>query len=149
MELAPDFREFCELLRANRVEFVIVGAYALAFHGVPRYTGDLDVLINPTRDNAERLLSAIAEFGFPVSNLTPDSIIDPSKIIEMGVPPVQVHVMSTIDGVTWNEVWQGRAAGAMDTVDVHFIGRREFLRNERAAGRPKDIADVAALGDEA
>ena len=106
MEVAPDFDEFIACLTAHGVEFVIVGAYALAYHGAPRFTGDLDVLVRPTLDNATRLLSALKAFGFPALELTPEAVADRRRLIEMGVPPVQIHVMSTISGVKWHEVWE-------------------------------------------
>lgn len=145
MSLAPDFDEFCALLTAHGVEFVVVGAHALAFHGAPRFTGDLDIFIKPTEENGRRLLTAIAAFGFPTAPISPADIAEGGKVIEMGVPPVQIHVMSHIDGVTWEEVWNGREPGLLGHRTVSFIGREEFLRNKRAAGRPKDLADVAAL----
>ena len=145
MDLAPDFDEFCALLNAREVEYVIVGAHALAFHGAPRFTGDLDVLVKPTEENGQRLLAAIADFGFPTTPLTPLDIVAGRKVLEMGVAPVQIHVMSAIDGVTWDEVWRDRESGAFGARTVAFIGRETFLRNKRAAGRPKDLADIDAL----
>lgn len=147
MDLAPDFSEFCELLNDHDVEFVVVGAHALAFHGAPRFTGDLDILVRPTLDNGQRLLSTIAAFGFPTTTLTPDDIVAGNKVIEMGVVPVQIHVMSQIDGVTWEDVWQSHVTGTLGSRTVPFIGRDVYLRNKRAAGRPKDLADIAALRD--
>jgi hypothetical protein len=145
MELAPDFDEFVESLIAHGVEFVVVGAYALAFHGAPRFTGDLDVLIRPTRENATRLLTALESFGFPVGHLRPDAIADRRRMLQMGVPPVQIHVMSAITGVEWDEVWADRVTGPLGRHTVGFLGRATFLRNKRAAGRPKDLADIDAL----
>lgn len=147
MDLAPDFNEFCGLLTDRHVEFVIVGAHALAFHGAPRYTGDLDVLVRPSVENATRLLAALKEFGFPTSGLSADQVIDPRRVIEMGIVPVQIHVMGHVDGVTWDEVWQGRQAGQFGDRVVWFIGRDEYVRNKRAAGRPKDLADLDAIGE--
>lgn len=147
MDLAPDFDEFCELLAARGVEFVIVGAHALAFHGAPRFTGDLDILVRPTEENGGRVLEAIADFGFPTAPLTAADIAQGAKVIEMGVAPVQIHVMSQIDGVTWDDVWASREVGPFGPRSVAFIGRDAFLRNKRAAGRPKDLADVDALRD--
>jgi hypothetical protein len=147
VDLAPDFSEFCALLNAHRVEFVIVGAHALAFHGAPRFTGDLDILVRPTIDNGQRLLSAIAEFGFPTSALTAEGVVNPRTVVEMGVPPLQLHVMSAVDGVTWDEVWLGKEPGSLGSDAVFFIGRTQFLKNKRAAARPKDLADVEALTD--
>ncbi len=145
MDLAPDFDEFCALLLAHRVEFVVVGAYALAFHGAPRFTGDLDFLVRPTESNGERVLAAIAAFGFPTAPVTAADLAAGGKLIEMGVPPVQIHVMSQIDGVSWDDVWQTHERGLLGLRDVPFIGREAFLQNKRAAGRPKDLADIDAL----
>ncbi len=145
MDLAPDFNEFCALLTARHIEFVIVGAHALAFHGAPRFTGDLDVLVRPTEENGRRLLQALSEFGFPTAPLTAADIVDGRKIIEMGVATVQIDVMSQIDGVTWDEVWQSHVSGGIGAGSVAFIGRNAFLRNKKAAGRPKDLADIEAL----
>ena len=145
MELAPDFDEFIGSLNARGVEFVIVGAYALAFHGAPRFTGDLDVLIRPTAENASRLLLALEAFGFPVLELSPEAVADHRRMLEMGVPPVQIRVMSTITGVDWNDAWTGSVEGSLGSHRVRFLGRDSFLRNKRAAGRPKDLADIDAL----
>ncbi len=147
VELAHDFDEFFGSLTAHGVEFLIIGAYALAFHGVPRFTGDIDVFIRPTTENAARLLAALTDFGFPADQLRPEQLVEPDRILQMGVEPVQIHVMSDISGVTWDEAWAGRETGPCGTRDLPFIGRREFLRNKRASGRLKDLADIEALGD--
>jgi hypothetical protein len=145
MEVAPDFDEFIACLTAHGVEFVIVGAYALAFHGAPRFTGDLDVLVQPTLENASRLLAALEAFGFPIANLTPEVVTDQRRMIEMGVPPVQIHVMSSISGVDWREVWDSRVAGLFGQRAASYIGRDTLIRNKRAAGRPKDLSDIDAI----
>jgi hypothetical protein len=150
VELAPDFDEFIGFLTAHGVEFVVVGAYALAFHGAPRFTGDLDVFVRPTLDNAKRLLAALDAFGFPVTGLDAEAITDRRRMLQMGVPPVQIHVMSAISGVAWSEAWSDSVEGTLGIHRVYFLGRETFLRNKRAAGRPKDLADIDALepGDE-
>jgi hypothetical protein len=145
MELAADFDEFIDSLIAHGVEFLVVGAYALAFHGAPRFTGDLDILVRPALDNAARLLTALEAFGFPVSDLSPAAISDRRRMLQMGVPPVQIHVMSAISGVEWDEAWTDRVEGPLGRHSVPFLGRETFLRNKRAAGRPKDLADIDAL----
>ena len=145
MELAPDFDEFIASLTAHGVEFVVVGAYALAFHGAPRFTGDLDVLVRPTVENAARLLVALEAFGFSVKELTPEAVADRRRMLQMGVPPVQIHVMSAISGVAWEEAWADRVEGPLGQHTVPFLGRETFLRNKRAAARPKDLADIDAL----
>ena len=145
MDLAPDFDAFIASLTAHGVEFVVVGAYALAFHGAPRFTGDLDVLVRPTLDNAARLLTALESFGFPVAELSPEAVADSRKMLQMGLPPVQIHVMSAISGVEWDEAWADRIEGPLGSHAVSFLGRETFLRNKRAAARPKDLADIDAL----
>lgn len=147
MNLAPDFNEFIGSLIARDVEFVVVGAYALAFHGVPRFTGDLDVLVRPTETNAVRVLEAVAAFGFPVTNLHPGDIVAGTKILQMGIEPVQIHVMSSLSGVSWDEVWASRDVGPFGGHSVPFIGRDAFIKNKRASGRLKDLADIEALSD--
>lgn len=147
MELAPDFDEFFSSLIAHGVEFLVVGAYALAFHGAPRFTGDIDVFVRPHLDNAARLLAAVKAFGFPIGDLQPTDITSPSRILQLGVEPVQIHVMSAISGVSWDEAWNGRASIRCGTNVIEFLGRVEFLKNKRASGRLKDLADIEALGD--
>ena len=113
MALASDFNEFCGLLIDRHVDFVIVGAYALAFRGAPRFTGDLAIYVRHTEDNGARLLDAVAAVGFPTDPVTPQDIAAGQRIIQMGIEPVQIHVMSDISGVSWDEVWQGRVNRAL------------------------------------
>jgi hypothetical protein len=127
MELAPDFDEFIASLTAHGVEFVVVGAYALAFHGAPRFTGDLDILVRPSLENAARVLGALEAFGFPGPGLSPETIADRRRMLQMGVPPVQIHVMSAITGVEWDEVWSDRVEGVLGRNRVSFLGRETFL----------------------
>ncbi len=145
MELAPDFDEFIGSLNAHGAEFLIVGAYALAFHGAPRFTGDLDIFIRPTVENARRVLEAVRTFGFPLQNLRAEDLIDPRRMLEMGVEPVQIHVITAISGVPWDDAWQTREPGVCGEHAVAFLGREAFITNKRAAGRPKDLADIDAL----
>ncbi len=145
MDLAPDFDEFIGSLIARGVEFLIVGAYALALHGAPRFTGDLDVFVRPTLDNASRLLAAVASFGFPVTDLRPTDLVEPRRMLQMGVEPVQIHVITSISGVTWEEAWADRVIARLGAHDVGILGRSSFVKNKRAAGRPKDLADVDAI----
>jgi hypothetical protein len=145
MDLAPDFDEFIASLSAHGVEFVIVGAYALALHGAPRFTGDLDVLVRPTLENASRLLEAVRAFGFPVTDLRPQDVAKADRILQMGVEPVQIHIMGAISGVTWDDAWHDRVTGPLGRHRVAFLGRETFIRNKKASGRPKDLADIDAL----
>ena len=147
MELARDFDEFFGSLIAHSVDFLVVGAYALAYHGAPRFTGDIDVFVRPGKDNASHLLEALATFGFPTGDLRPEDLTNPDRILQMGVEPVQIHVMSAISGVSWDEAWAGRQIGRGGSPHLPFIGRREFVKNKRASGRLKDLADIEALDE--
>jgi len=147
VELARDFDEFFSSLIAHGVEFLIVGGYALAFHGAPRFTGDIDVFVRPTLANAGRLIAALEAFGFPTGDLEASRLIEPSRLLQMGVEPVQIHVMADISGVAWEEAWAGHEVARCGSHDLPFIGRREFVLNKRASGRMKDLADLEALGE--
>ena len=147
MEVHNDFKELLECFNAHRVEYLVVGSYALAFHGAPRFTRDMDLLVRPTRANAECILAALAEFGFGSLHLTVDDFDRPDQVLQLGVPPVRVDLMTSIEGVSWEEAWEGRAAGDCGGVPVCFLGRNEFIANKRAAGRPRDIADLDAIGE--
>ncbi len=103
------------------------------------------ILVRPTLDNASRLLAALEAFGFPVTELSPHAIVDRRRMLQMGVPPVQIHVMSAISGVAWDDAWSDRVSGPLGSHSVHFLGRETCLRNKRTAGRPKDLADIDAL----
>ena len=148
MEIQSDFRDLLESFNKNRVEYVIVGGYALAFHGAPRYTGDLDILVNASEDNAHRILQALNEFGFGAAGLSTLDFREPNKVIQLGYPPVRVDIVTSISGVSWGEAFQNRVAGKYGDITVHYIGRKQFVINKRTVGRKKDLADVEALSEE-
>lgn len=148
MEVQKDFSELLEWFNAHGVEYVVVGGYALAFHGAPRFTGDLDLFVNPTAENARRILEALAEFGFAGLELTTEDFLRPDHVVQLGVPPVRVDLVTSIDGVEWSAAWDGKQAGHYGNMTTHYLGRREFIANKRATGRRKDLADLEALGEE-
>lgn len=148
MEVQPDFRDLLALLNVHGVEYVIVGAHALAYHGAPRYTGDMDVYVRSDNDNARRIMTALRDFGFGSVGLTEPDFSAPDKIIQLGYPPVRVDLVTSLTGVSWDEVSAHKLAGKYGDVSVHYIGRREFIANKRACGRKKDLADLEALGQE-
>ena len=148
METQPDFRELLALLNEHRVDYIIVGGYALAFHGVPRFTGDLDILVKAESSNAHRVIKVLEEFGFASLGLTAEDFKRPEQIVQLGVSPVRVDIMTSISGVTWDEVSSGRVAGQFGDVAVHYIGRKQFIANKRALGRKRDLADLEAIGEE-
>jgi len=145
MDLYNDFRELCVLLTAAKVDFLIVGGYALAFHGAPRFTGDLDIFVRPDLDHVSRMLSVVSQFGFPTEDTSPEYVLANKKILELGRIPVQVHVMTAITGVDWDAAWASLEGGNYGDAPVHFLGRANLITNKMAAGRPKDLADVEAL----
>jgi hypothetical protein len=145
MDLHRDFANLCSLLNANGVDFLIVGGYAVAFHGAPRFTGDLDILIYPALEQVQRTLTAVKQFGFPAEQIDAQDVLQQRRILQLGRQPVQIHVMTSISGVSWDSAWESRQAGSYGNVPVFFIGRDALLANKRAAGRAKDLADVEAL----
>lgn len=148
MDPQQDFKELLACFNRNGVEHLIVGGYAVAFHGAPRYTGDLDVYVNPTRGNAQRILSALKAFGFGGLDLYEEGFRTPGKVVQLGVPPVRVVIVTSIGGVQWSETWNARVRGAYGDEQAYFIGRRELVKNKRALGRRKDLADLEALGEQ-
>ena len=148
MDVQPDFKELLALFNAHHVEYMIVGGYALAFHGSPRYTGDIDLFVKPDPENARRILAALTEFGFGSVGLETTDFDHPNQVVQLGVPPVRVDIITSITGVSWEEAYSGREKGSYGDIPVHYIGRDAFLANKRAIHRKKDMADVEALGEE-
>ena len=148
MEVQQDFRNLLELFNKHKVDYIIVGAYALGFHGVPRYTGDLDVYVRPDAINARSIMQALHEFGFGSVGLTAADFEEEGKVVQLGFPPVRVDIITSITGVSWEQARSGRVKGQFGDLMVHFIGRDDFIANKRALGRKKDIADLEAVGED-
>jgi hypothetical protein len=124
---------------------VVVGAFAVAFHGRPRYTGDIDVLVRPEPSNAARIAGAIHDFGFAASGLNAEDFTKPDQVIQLGVAPNRIDLLTSLTGVSFAEVWENRTRGDIDGVPVWFIGRDALARNKQATGRPQDLADLEWL----
>ncbi len=148
MEVQPDFKELLELLNAHKAEYIIVGAYALAFHGAPRFTGDIDILVKPDSQNAGRILAALEEFGFGSMDLAQSDFEVPDKVVQLGVAPVRVDLITSLTGVSWQQAFSGKVKATYGDVPVYYLGRKEFLSNRKALGRKKDLADLEALGED-
>jgi hypothetical protein len=138
-----DFEDLIRCFNLHSVEFLLVGAYALAHHGIPRATQDLDFYIRPTPENARRVVQALESFGF--AGLDEEVAATPGKVIMMGRPPMRIDLLTSITGVTWDEAWEGREALNYGEQQLFVIGRRELLANKAATGRTKDKADWELL----
>ena len=145
MDLPPDWSEFISLLIAERVRFLIVGAHAVAANGRPRATQDLDVWVEPTRENAQRLCAALGRFGFPGLADAVDEFSSEERMASLGNVPLRIDVMTSIDGVRFEEAWPGRLEASFGEHAVPFLGREARIANKRAAGRTKDLLDIALL----
>jgi len=142
-----DFAEMLNALSAEGVEYLVVGAYAVAAHGLPRATGDIDLWIRATPDNAARLWRALDRFGAPRSRLTPETFTQPDVVYQIGLPPNRIDLLTTIDGVDFDDAWRERVACVVETVSFQMLSKRHLLANKRATGRPQDLADAARLED--
>jgi len=146
MKIHTDFREFIRTLNNNDVEYVIVGAFALAFHGYPRATGDMDIWVRPLEPNAVKILKALGDFGFKNLKLEKKDILS-GKIIQLGYPPVRIDLVTVLDGLKSNDIWDTRVSGKFGDISVSYIGREAFIKNKRALGRHRDLADLELLGE--
>lgn len=146
--MVEDFHDFLTALIAQRARFLVVGAHALAAHGVPRATVDLDVWVDPVRENARRVWRALAEFGAPLESLgiTEADFHRPEIVVQLGLPPYRVDILTSVSGLTFEVAWEGRIEALIENVRSPVLGLEAFVRNKRASGRKKDLADLEALG---
>jgi len=145
MDLSKDLSEFIRLLNLNNVEYVVVGGYAQAYHGRPRFTGDIEVLVRPSAENAARLQSALSQFGFGGLGLRDQDFIREGQVIQPGVAPNRIDILTSLTGCNFGDVWTSRIPGKISDLPVNFISKEQYIRNKRAVGRPQDLADLEAL----
>jgi hypothetical protein len=143
--LNKDFKEFVELLNSANVEYLLVGGYALAAHGHPRYTGDIDFWVNPTPANAARVYAVLVDFGFGGLGLAEEDFLKPEAVVQLGYPPARIDLLTAIDGVSFDECYTRRQRVSIGGVALDLIDVDDLKTNKRAAGRPKDLADLDAL----
>ena len=143
MSLSADLREFIGLLNSRGVEYVIVGAHSLAFHGRPRYTGDLDILLSPSPENAEKVASVLVDFGF--ADFKPSDFIEPDQMIQLGRVPNRIDLLTGISGVATGEALAKKISTDLAGVPVFMLSKDLLIQNKRAVGRPQDLADIDAL----
>ena len=145
MRLSKDWREFLELLNSRGAEYVIVGAQSLAFHGRPRYTGDLDVLVRSTPANARILVDLLNDFGFAACGFKESDFLEPEQLIQLGRAPARIDLLTSISGLTTDEAFATKIPAELDGVPVFILSKEALIQNKRAVGRPRDIADLDTL----
>lgn len=143
--LTSDFKEFAELLNSNGVEYLVVGGYALAAYGHPRYTGDLDFWVAANEANADKVLAALVQFGFGDLGISKQDLARPGQVIQLGYPPGRIDLLTSIDGVNFADCYPRRMTAIVDGIALDFISIEDFKTNKRAVGRHRDLADLEAL----
>ena len=145
MRLSNDWREFLESLNSRGIDYVVVGAHSLAFHGRPRYTGDLDILVRATRENAAKLVDFLNHFGFADAGFKESDFTEPDQLIQLGRAPNRIDLLTSITGVTTDEALASKVSADLDGIPVFILAKDALIRNKRAVGRPQDIADLKVL----
>ena len=145
MIFEQDFIDFIELLNLHHVEYMIVGAHALAYHGRPRHTGDLDIWIKPSLENATKMITVLNDFGFGSLGLTEQDFLKDNYVTQLGYPPLRIDILNAISGVEFDEAYSNKINGEVDDLRVNFINVGEFIKNKEATGRKKDLGDIASL----
>ena len=145
IRLPQDFREFLQLLRPHHVEYLMIGGYAVVYHGYPRATGDIDVWFAVNPQNAGRLIEALTEFGFATAQLSTDLFLQEKQIIRMGIPPFRIELVTSISGVNFEQCYARRVTQLIDGVEVDIIALEDLKANKKASGRLKDLNDLEHL----
>ena len=145
IRLPPDFKEFLNLLNSHQIEYLLIGGYAVGYHGYPRATADMDLWVAIHEQNAERLVTVLKKFGFNVPELSENLFMKANQIVRMGVPPMRIELLTTISGVSFEECYRERIIDEIDGVEVSIINLRYLRINKRASGRHKDLDDLEHL----
>jgi hypothetical protein len=145
IEFPRDFKEFLQLLNSKKIEYLVVGGYAVGFHGYPRATGDLDIWIAINEQTAMKMVEVLKEFGFDPSGLQKELFLKEQKVIRMGVPPMRLEILTSIDGVDFKACFNNRLIADFGDFKVNFISKSDLLINKRASGRPQDLVDFNKL----
>jgi len=145
MESQKDFKELLELLNKHKVQYVIVGAYALAFYGAVRTTGDMDILINPSVANAKRVVKVLEEFGFGSLGLKTKDFTTEAMVVQLGFQPTRIDILTSITGVSWSQINKNKATGKYGDTKVFFISKKDLITNKKILGRHKDLADIESI----
>ncbi|MFH2064217.1 MAG: DUF6036 family nucleotidyltransferase [Pseudomonadota bacterium] len=143
--LSKDFKEFIELLNEHKVRYLVVGGYAVAFHGHPRYTKDLDVWIDLSPENADNIIKALEKFGFGSLGLKPEDFLESDQIVQLGYPPNRIDILTTLTKIKFEDCYRARVEVEIQGVKINFIDLENLKQNKRATGRPQDLADAESL----
>jgi len=145
MKLVKDFEAFIELLNKNEVKYLVVGGYAFAVHVFPRFTNDIDFFILTSKANVEKVIRALADFGFSDSEITVELLMQEGKVIQLGTAPFRIDILTSIDGVNFSEAWERKAVGKYGEQIIYFISKQDLVKNKKTSGRKKDLDDLDNL----
>lgn len=143
--LNPDFKDMLSCLKEEEVEFIIVGAYALAAHGFPRATGDIDIWVRNSSTNAQKIMDALKKFGAPTSNLAEEDFTSPDMVVQIGVEPSRIDLLTRISGVEFDGAWKNKVSISINDLEIYVLSKADLLKNKLATGRDKDQGDIAWL----
>ena len=147
MEIHPDFNDLLNLFNEQKVKYIIVGGYALAYHGAPRYTGDIDLWIKISQDNAQKVVNALNEFGFGSLGIKEEDFIHEDQVLQLGYPPVRIDIMTSIDGVDFDSAHENAEKTKMGDLEIIMISKSDLIKNKKASSRHQDLADLESLGE--
>jgi len=145
IRLPQDFKEFLQLLNLKKIEYLVVGGYAVALYGYPRATGDMDIWVAISKINAHKIVEALKEFGFNVAELKEELFLEKEKNIRMGIPPLRIEILTSIDGVEFTECYSNKEIVIIDDIEINFISLEDLKKNKKASGRYQDLADLENL----
>jgi len=145
MRIEKDFRDFIELLNKNKVQYLIIGGFAYSFYAEPRFTKDIDILIGQSRENPKKILKCIKDFGFRDLDLTEKDFLEQEQIIQLGIAPLRIDILTSIKGMNFNKLWENRIIGRYGDIEVNFISKKDLIECKQRSGRKQDLADIEKL----
>ena len=145
MRAENDFKEFIALLNEHKVRYLIVGGFAYSFYAEPRFTKDIDFFVEASTDNADKMLNVLEKFGFKNAGITKDDFLKSDQIIQLGIAPLRIDIITSISGVSFKEAWNNRTKGKYGNISANFISKSDLIKNKKATGRAQDIADIEKL----
>jgi predicted nucleotidyltransferase len=145
MKVEKDYEEFLSLLNNHNVKYCIIGAFAVAFYAKPRYTKDIDILVEPSNDNAQKILKVINEFGFGELAVSVEDLTQEGNILQLGYEPLRIDLLNKLEGFQFQDIWKNRVAGIYGSEKVYIIGLDDLIKNKKMSGRPSDKIDIELL----